>query len=135
MRYRPEFPPALKDVSFSLKAEHKAAVVGRTGAGKSSLLQALFRFAECDEGSRIAVAGLDIKELGLSSLRGSISVIPQLPFIFQGSIRDNLDPVSRFTDEQLWDALRAVYLADYVASFKRGLLEQFSEGSEVFSAG
>ncbi len=77
MRYRPEFPPALKAISFEIEAGAKAAVVGRTGAGKSSLLQALFRFAECEEGSRIAVAGADIRDLSLSSLRGSISVIPQ----------------------------------------------------------
>lgn len=70
----------------------KVGIVGRTGAGKSSLLQALFRLVECDQNQSILIDGVDISKVGLSTLRKSISIIPQSPMIFEGTVRDNLDP-------------------------------------------
>ena len=70
----------------------KVGIVGRTGAGKSSLLPALFRLVECDQNQSILIDGVDISKVGLSTLRKSISIIPQSPMIFEGTVRDNLDP-------------------------------------------
>ena len=89
MRYRPEFNPVLKKLSFSIEGKMKVGIVGRTGAGKSSVLQALFRIVEKDEqeGGRIEIDGIDTSEIGLNLLRESIAIIPQQPFLFVGSIR------------------------------------------------
>ena len=89
MRYRPEFNPVLKKLSFSIEGKMQVGIVGRTGAGKSSVLQALFRIVEKDEqeGGRIEIDGIDTSEIGLNLLRESIAIIPQQPFLFVGSIR------------------------------------------------
>lgn len=88
MRYRPEFDPVLKKLSFAIEGQMKVGVAGRTGAGKSSVLQALFRIVEKDkhDGGRIEIDGVDISEIGLNLLRESIAIIPQQPFLFIGSI-------------------------------------------------
>ena len=80
----------------------KVGVVGRTGAGKSSLLQALFRLVECDRDGAIKIDGRSTTQLGLSTLRRNISIIPQSPFIFEGTVRENLDPFSHYSDEEIW---------------------------------
>ena len=94
MRYRPELPLVLKDLSFSINEGERVGIVGRTGAGKSSIIQALFRIAEPEEGSIYRIDNVSALELGLHSLRQRISVIPQTPFLFKGSIKENLDPFS-----------------------------------------
>ena len=76
----------------------KVGVVGRTGAGKSSLLQALFRLVECDRGSSILIDGIGTSEVGLTTLRRAISIIPQSPFLFEGTVRENLDPFEQYSD-------------------------------------
>lgn len=90
--------PSIKDLSFVAQAGMKVGVVGRTGAGKSSILQTLFRLSD-STGGTISVDETDIKKVGLHLLRKNISYIPQTPFLIQGSIRENLDPFDEFTDE------------------------------------
>ena len=86
MRYQPELPLVLKDVSFNIKDGEKVGIIGRTGAGKSSIIQALFRTVEPEEGWTYRIGGYDATEMGLHSLRMNISVIPQTPFLFRGTI-------------------------------------------------
>ena len=92
MRYRPELPLVLKEISFSIDEGEKVGIVGRTGAGKSSIIQALFRIVEPELGSSYEIDGANALNLGLHTLRQRISVIPQTPFLFKGSIKINLDP-------------------------------------------
>ncbi|KAF9517313.1 hypothetical protein BS47DRAFT_1291272, partial [Hydnum rufescens UP504] len=114
--YRPGLPPVLQGISFLVQGGQKIGVVGRTGAGKSSLMTALFRLVELSSGS-IRIDGLDISKLGLRKLRSKISIIRQDPLIFSGTIRSNLDPFSQHDDARLWDALRRSHL---VNSFDSG---------------
>ncbi|KAI7932977.1 hypothetical protein MJO28_017890, partial [Puccinia striiformis f. sp. tritici] len=104
MSYRPGLPHVLKGLSIDVAAGEKIGVVGRTGAGKSSLMLALFRTVELESGS-IRIDGLNIKEIGLDRLRRSISIIPQDAVLFEGTIRTNLDPFDEYDDQSLWDAL------------------------------
>ncbi|KAJ6155535.1 hypothetical protein N7470_006101 [Penicillium chermesinum] len=108
-RYRPDLDPVLKEVSFSVKPGEKVGIVGRTGAGKSSLALALFRGLEAEKGS-ISIDGVDIGSIGLRDLREAITIVPQDPTLFTGTIRSNLDPFSLFTDEEIFTALRRVHL-------------------------
>ncbi|KAM0755919.1 ATP-dependent bile acid permease [Meredithblackwellia eburnea MCA 4105] len=105
MRYREGLPEVLKGVSFETKVGEKIGIVGRTGAGKSSLLQALFRICELSSG-KIVIDGVDISKIGLDVLRKRISVIPQDALLFAGSVRQNLDPIGGKDDATLNDALR-----------------------------
>ena len=108
-RYRPELDPVLKNVSFSVQPGEKVGIVGRTGAGKSSLALALFRGLEAETG-KIIIDGVDIGMVGLRDLRQSITIVPQDPTLFTGTIRSNLDPFGLFTDDQVFTALRRVHL-------------------------
>ena len=103
-RYRPGLPLSLNHISASIRPGEKIGIVGRTGAGKSSLIQALFRTVEAHTGS-IYIDGLDISRIPLDRLRGSLAIIPQDPPIFAGSIRENLDPFSAHDDSELWSVL------------------------------
>ncbi|KAK9896913.1 hypothetical protein P389DRAFT_194562 [Cystobasidium minutum MCA 4210] len=111
LRYRPGLPLVLDDLSFEVHAAEKVAVVGRTGAGKSSLMQAIFRIVELDSGS-IVIDGLNISSLGLGPLRKGVSIIPQDALLFSGTLRTNLDPFGECDDHKLWDALRRAHLVD-----------------------
>lgn len=104
MRYRDGLPLVLRGLTLKIEARAKVGIVGRTGAGKSSLLTALLRLVELDEG-QILIDGIDISSIGLNTLRSIMAVIPQDPVLFSGTIRSNLDPFRRFTDNQLWDGL------------------------------
>ncbi|KAJ5908497.1 ABC transporter 7 [Penicillium taxi] len=108
-RYRPDLDPVLKEVSFSVKAGEKVGIVGRTGAGKSSLALALFRGLEAEKGN-ILIDGVDIGSIGLRDLREAITIVPQDPTLFTGTIRTNLDPFGLFSDEEIFTALRRVHL-------------------------
>mmetsp|Transcript_103134 Transcript_103134/g.295902 ORF Transcript_103134/g.295902 Transcript_103134/m.295902 type:complete len:374 (+) Transcript_103134:146-1267(+) len=113
MRYRPKLPLALKGLSFKVPAGARCGIVGRTGAGKSSISTAMFRLAECEAGSQILVDGVNILELGLDDVRGrhqGLAIIPQDPVIFSGPVRRTLDPFSRYQDSDLWQALEDVGL-------------------------
>ncbi|KAG0148314.1 hypothetical protein CROQUDRAFT_669974 [Cronartium quercuum f. sp. fusiforme G11] len=104
MAYRPGLPPVLKGVSFEITSGQKVAIVGRTGAGKSSIMMALFRIVELESGM-ISIDGVDIRKIGLDRLRKALAIIPQEALLFQGTIRSNLDPFGEYDDARLWDAL------------------------------
>ena len=95
-------PLTLKGISFSIKEREKVGIVGRTGAGKSSIIQALFRVFEPDDGSVYKIGGYDALKIGLHSLRQHISVIPQVPFLFKGTVRQNIDPFDTADDSLIW---------------------------------
>ena len=141
MRYRPDLPPALNGLTVSINPRMKVGIVGRTGAGKSSILHTLFRMVELEKpgGGRILIDGVDIGSLGLHELRKNISIIPQSPFIFQGSIRENLLPTAEKKREEeeprIWRALEDVELGEYVRSLEKGLDTMCSDANAVFSAG
>ncbi|TVY84175.1 ATP-dependent bile acid permease [Lachnellula suecica] len=108
-RYRSDLDPVLSNVTFKIKPLEKVGIVGRTGAGKSSLALALFRGLEAEEG-KILIDDVDIGLIGLQDLRESITIVPQDPTLFTGTIRTNLDPFNLFTDEDIFTALRRVQL-------------------------
>lgn len=108
-RYRVDLDPVLRDVSFKIEPREKVGIVGRTGAGKSSLALALFRGLEAENG-KILIDNVDIGLIGLQDLRESITIVPQDPTLFSGTIRSNLDPFSLFTDEDIFTALHRVQL-------------------------
>ncbi|EAR84933.2 ABC transporter C family protein (macronuclear) [Tetrahymena thermophila SB210] len=136
MRYRQELNPVLKGINFSIKHSEKVGCVGRTGAGKSSLIQALFRLTEPEAGSEMHINGIEIQKLGLHTLRQSISIIPQVPFVFGGTIRRNLDPLSQYTDEKLWEVLRLVELEQFAKqNCQDGLDTDMGASSCSFSVG
>lgn len=135
MRYR-DGPLVLKDVSVALKGGEKVGVVGRTGSGKSSLMNALFRITEMEpDGGKIIIDGLDIANIGLNPLRLNLSIIPQDPVMFSNTVRYNLDPFMEKSEYELWDALKKVQLAEAIAVMPGGLDEQVAEGGENFSQG
>ena len=107
--YDPELPPVLKGLSFDVEKNQRIGVVGRTGAGKSSLTLALFRFLEAREGS-IHIDGIDISKVSLYDLRSRLAIIPQDPVLFSGTVRSNLDPFDKHSDSELYDALSRVHL-------------------------
>lgn len=111
MRYRPRLPLALKGFNLHVKPGERIGVVGRTGAGKSSVIMALFRMVELSEGN-IEVDGMDIGTVGLEDLRSRMSIIPQDPTLFSGTIRSNLDPFQTHTDLELWSSLRQAHLVE-----------------------
>lgn len=105
LRYREGLPLVLKDVSFEASGGEKIGIVGRTGAGKSSLAQALFRIVEV-AGGDIEIDGVNLRSVGLDTLRTRLSAIPQDALLYGGTMRENLDPTGVMTDAQLHDALR-----------------------------
>ncbi|RPA83475.1 P-loop containing nucleoside triphosphate hydrolase protein [Ascobolus immersus RN42] len=112
--YDPTLPAVLKNISFTANPGERVAVVGRTGAGKSSFSLALFRFIIASSGY-IKIDGIDISTISLHDLRSRISIIPQDPVLFSGTVRSNLDPFDNFTDEKLVEALRRVHLIPQTA--------------------
>ncbi|CAG8171204.1 unnamed protein product [Penicillium salamii] len=107
--YAPELPPVLKGLSFTAESNQRVGVVGRTGAGKSSLTLALFRFLEARSG-QIFIDGLDVAKIKLHDLRSRLAIIPQDPVLFSGTVRSNLDPFDEYSDTELYDALARVHL-------------------------
>ncbi|KAJ7634168.1 P-loop containing nucleoside triphosphate hydrolase protein [Mycena polygramma] len=133
-RYRPELDPVLKNISLIINPKDKLGVCGRTGAGKSSLLLALFRIIEATEGS-IFIDGVDIKNIGLHDLRSSISIVPQMPDLFEGTLRENIDPIGEHDDADIWVALRQAHLGEYVENLPEGLDAPVREGGQSLSSG
>jgi len=133
LRYSEKGEPVLKNISCSIKANEKIGIVGRTGAGKSSLIAALFRLTEPE--GRILVDGIDSKSIGLHELRSKISIIPQDPVLFSGTMRKNLDPFSEYQEETLWAVLEAVNLKDSVSELTGGLDSVMTEGGANLSVG
>ncbi|TFY62797.1 hypothetical protein EVJ58_g3647 [Rhodofomes roseus] len=108
-RYRTDFDFALKDVTLKINPGEKLGVCGRTGSGKSTLLLSLFRMLEPTSGS-IYIDGVDIAEVGLHDLRSAISIVPQVPDVFEGSIRENIDPTGAYQDRDIWEAVNQARL-------------------------
>jgi len=119
LRYRSHLPLSLKSVSFSVKPGERIGIVGRTGAGKSSILSVLFR-TNVQESGAIRIDGVDIGTLGLATLRNALSIIPQDTFLFEGSLRSNIDPAGQRTDYELYDALRQAGLVNDADPKDRG---------------
>ncbi|XP_065919849.1 ATP-binding cassette sub-family C member 4-like isoform X2 [Dysidea avara] len=132
-KYAIDYPYVLKSISFRIESCEKVGIVGRTGAGKSSLLSALFRLAE-PEGV-FEIDGMQITDIGLHDLRKKMSIIPQDPVLFSGTVRYNLDPFNELEDHQLWDALEEVQLKEVISNLENGLESQVSEGGSNFSVG
>ncbi|ODQ79563.1 hypothetical protein BABINDRAFT_37368 [Babjeviella inositovora NRRL Y-12698] len=109
LRYAPELPRVIKNVTFDVQPNEKVGIVGRTGAGKSTIITAFFRFLDPETGS-IVIDGVDITKIGLLDLRQAITIIPQDPTLFTGTIRSNLDPFNQYTDQHIYQALRRVNL-------------------------
>ncbi|KAM9035584.1 multidrug resistance-associated protein 1 isoform X2 [Sarcophilus harrisii] len=133
-RYRPDLGLALQDVTFQTRSEEKIGIVGRTGAGKSTLTNCLFRILEKSNG-KIIIDGIDISTIGLHDLRGKLNIIPQDPVLFSGTLQMNLDPLEKYSDNELWEALELCHLKDFVQSLPKRLLHEISEGGENLSVG
>ncbi|KAG2530824.1 hypothetical protein JM18_001572, partial [Phytophthora kernoviae] len=134
MRYRDDLPLVLKGVSFSVASGEKVGICGRTGSGKSSLMSVLFRVVELSSGC-VCIDGVDIASITVHQLRTKLTIIPQDPMLFSGSLRMNLDPFAEQSDAQLWDVLRKVHLADTVSAWSRGLDYEVAEKGENLSVG
>ncbi|XP_048764978.2 ATP-binding cassette sub-family C member 4-like isoform X2 [Ostrea edulis] len=133
LRYGPESPWVFQGLNFVINEKEKVGLVGRTGAGKSSLISLMFRMAEI-QGS-IIIDDLDTQKIGLHELRNKISIIPQDPVLFTGPLRKNLDPFKDSTDEQLWKALEEVQLKPAVDDLPGKLDSEVSEDGANFSVG
>ncbi|XP_062035959.1 ATP-binding cassette sub-family C member 6 isoform X1 [Lepus europaeus] len=134
LRHRPELPLAVHGVSFEIHAGEKVGIVGRTGAGKSSLAGALLRLQEAAEGG-IWIDGVPIAHVGLYKLRSRITIIPQDPTLFPGSLRMNLDLLQEHTDEAIWAALATVQLSTLVASLPGQLHYECADQGDDLSLG
>ncbi|XP_064537337.1 multidrug resistance-associated protein 1 isoform X6 [Drosophila montana] len=134
VRYREGLELVLRGVSFNINGGEKVGIVGRTGAGKSSLTLALFRIIE-SAGGKILIDGIDIATMGLHMLRSRLTIIPQDPVLFSGSLRSNLDPFEVKTDDELWKALELSHLKAFAKSLTAGLNHEISEGGENLSVG
>ncbi|KAK7083945.1 Multidrug resistance-associated protein 4, partial [Halocaridina rubra] len=133
LQYGNNEPPVLKNLNFCIKASEKIGIVGRTGAGKSSMITSLFRLTEPT--GYIRIDDINVQELGLHRVRSNISIIPQDPTLFSGTMRRNLDPFDDYDDMQLWKALEEVQLKDSVSDLEGGLEAKISEGGTNLSVG
>lgn len=133
LRYKPSLPAALNTVSFKIDAGMQVGVVGRTGAGKSSIINAIFRLTPICNGS-ILIDNLNVAEVPVRELRRSCAVVPQSPFLFEGSLRDNLDPSGGTSDEKMWDILEKCHIRSAIES-AGGLDIHVKENGSSFSVG
>ncbi|XP_051148072.1 ABC transporter C family member 13 isoform X1 [Andrographis paniculata] len=133
LRYMPSLPPALYDVSFSIPGGTRVGIVGRTGAGKSSILNVLFRLNPIS-GGRVLVDGLNIAGVPVRDLRSSIAIVPQSPLLFEGSLRANLDPFGTSSDEKIWNIIEKCCLKEEIETVG-GLDVHVRESGGMFSVG
>lgn len=134
MKYRDDQEPVLKGVTIEIRPQEKIGVVGRTGSGKSSLLMALFRLVQLSSGT-VIIDGIDISKLGLEAFRKRLSIIPQEPVLFKGTLRTNLDPFGEYSDDLLWRSLELSHLKDTVNKFEGKLDTPIDAGGSNFSLG
>ena len=127
--YREYLPPVLKQINLKIEAKEKVGIVGRTGAGKSSLTLALFRIIEAT-GGYIEIDGVNVNEIGLYDLRHHLTIIPQEAHTFRASVRENLDPFGEYTDEKLWKVLELAHLKEHVESMETDPTKDEKEKSE-----
>uniref|UniRef100_A0A8C9VL18 ABC-type glutathione-S-conjugate transporter n=1 Tax=Scleropages formosus TaxID=113540 RepID=A0A8C9VL18_SCLFO len=134
LQYRKGLEWAVKDISLCIQEREKVGIVGRTGAGKSSLALGIFRILEAAKGD-IFIDGVNIAEIGLHDLRSRITIIPQDPVLFSGTLRMNLDPFNSYSDDDVWSALEFAHLKDFVSGLPEKLNYECSEGGENLSLG
>ncbi|XP_006833709.1 PREDICTED: canalicular multispecific organic anion transporter 2 [Chrysochloris asiatica] len=134
VRYRAGLDLVLKNLSLHVHGGEKVGIVGRTGAGKSSMTLCLFRILEAAEGE-IRIDGLNVADFGLHDLRSQLTIIPQDPILFSGTLRMNLDPFGNFSEEDMWQALELSHLHAFVSAQPEGLDFQCSENGENLSVG
>ncbi|CAF4971451.1 unnamed protein product [Rotaria sp. Silwood1] len=134
LSYRSEFEPMLKGINLKIEARHKIGIIGRTGAGKSSIFQALFRLTDkSTTDGKILIDGVDVNKISLNALRSNINIIPQFPVLFSNTLRYNLDSFNHYTDEQLWDALEAIQLKTKINKLKEKINTKVAEYGSNFS--
>ncbi|XP_010544544.1 PREDICTED: putative ABC transporter C family member 15 [Tarenaya hassleriana] len=134
VRYAEHFPAVLRNITCVFPGGKKIGVVGRTGSGKSTLIQAIFRIVEPSQGS-IIIDDVDISKIGLHDLRSRLSIIPQDPALFDGSVRGNLDPLSQYTDGEIWEALEKCQLGEVLRTKEEKLDAPVVENGENWSVG
>ncbi|XP_038632461.1 canalicular multispecific organic anion transporter 2 isoform X3 [Scyliorhinus canicula] len=134
VRYREGLDLVLKNLSLNVHGGEKVGIVGRTGAGKSSMTLCLFRIIEAAQGE-IIIDGVKIADIGLHDLRSKLTIIPQDPVLFSGTLRMNLDPFNQYSEEEVWNVLELSHLKGYVHSLPAGLQHECSEGGENLSVG
>jgi ABC-type multidrug transport system fused ATPase/permease subunit len=134
MRYRDDLPYVLDNVTFEVHHGERIGIVGRTGSGKSSIFNALLGFAEMEDGTT-KIDGIDVRSIHRSTLRNAVSIIPQEPVLFSGTVRQNLDPLHQFTDERLWQALEKAKLEPTIRAMKGGLDARVNSGGMSLSTG
>uniref|UniRef100_A0A3P9AB43 ATP-binding cassette sub-family C member 5 n=1 Tax=Esox lucius TaxID=8010 RepID=A0A3P9AB43_ESOLU len=134
MRYRDNTPIVLNGLQLNIQPKEKLGIVGRTGSGKSSLGVALFRLVEPAAGT-IFIDGVDTSVIGLEDLRSKLSVIPQDPVLFIGTVRYNLDPFNNYSDEEIWCALEKTYIKETISRLPEKLQSEVVENGENFSVG
>jgi ABC-type multidrug transport system fused ATPase/permease subunit len=134
MKYRPELDDVLKGISLKIDHGQHIGICGRTGSGKSSLFEALFRMRRYCEGD-IFIDGVNVKDLPLKQLRRSLCIIPQQPVLIKGSLRQNLDPFERSTDSEVWNAVKKCGLFEKISKIDKKLESEITTGGENFSVG
>ncbi|XP_078337789.1 multidrug resistance-associated protein 1-like isoform X2 [Crassostrea virginica] len=133
-KYRPHLDLVLRNINLSIRPGEKIGIVGRTGAGKSSLTLALFRLIEPVSGS-IEIDGEKLNDLGLHDCRSKLTILPQDPVLFAGTLRMNIDPMNQYSDVEIWNALEHAHLKSYVQSLSLGLESECGEGGSKLSLG
>ncbi|XP_062618978.1 multidrug resistance-associated protein 1-like isoform X2 [Saccostrea cucullata] len=133
-RYRPNLDLVLKDINVTIKPGEKVGIVGRTGAGKSSLTLALFRLIEPASGN-IDIDGVKLTDIGLHDCRSKLTILPQDPVLFSGTLRMNIDPMDQSKDGEIWNALEHAHLKSFVLTLPAGLESECGEGGSNLSVG
>ncbi|CAL9178065.1 unnamed protein product [Musa hybrid cultivar] len=134
VRYGLDMPFILRGLTCTLPGGKKIGIVGRTGSGKSTLVQTIFRIIDPTVG-HIFIDGIDISTIGLHDLRSRLSIIPQDPIMFEGTVRSNLDPLEEYTDEQIWEALDCCQLGEEIRNKELKLDSEVTENGENWSVG
>nr|CAB3485572.1 unnamed protein product [Digitaria exilis] len=134
VRYAEHLPSVLRNISCTIPGRKKVGIVGRTGSGKSTFIQALFRIVEPRQGT-IEIDNVDICKIGLHDLRGRLSIIPQDPTMFEGTVRGNLDPLNEYPDHRVWEILDKCQLGDIVRQSPKKLDSTVVENGENWSVG
>ncbi|CAI9760381.1 unnamed protein product [Fraxinus pennsylvanica] len=134
VRYAPHLPLVLRGLTCTFFGGKKTGIVGRTGSGKSTLIQTLFRIVE-PAGGQVLIDGINISSIGLHDLRSRLSIIPQDPTMFEGTVRSNMDPLEEYTDKQIWEALDKCQLGDEVREKEGKLDSTVSENGDNWSVG
>ncbi|MGA8165599.1 MAG: ATP-binding cassette domain-containing protein [Waddliaceae bacterium] len=134
LRYGPNLPQALRDISFEVMNGQKIGIIGKTGAGKSSIFQSLLRFREIESGN-IFIYGISIHSIPIQQLRSLIAFVPQDPQLFMGSIRKNIDPDTVFSDEKISSILEGLGLLNFIKNLSQGIHTEITSDSALFSMG